>query len=188
MPLVRRAAKAAADAGANPVVVVIGANADMVAPALLGLGRVTVVVNHDWASGLASSLRTGLRVLFDAAMASGVTLKTPALDGVLVTLADQPHVDACALRTLMAGFDEDARLVAAGYRNTIGVPAVFGREHIASLMRMTGGTGAGQWLREHASAVKRVPLEAAALDVDVPSDAARFASDGLLFARASEDA
>jgi len=188
VPLVRRAAKAAADAGAKPVVVVIGANADLVSAALSGLEFVRVVVNHDWASGLASSLTAGLHALFDDETGGDRTLEPHALDGVLVTLADQPHVDSAALRIVMAGLDDDTRLVAAAYRDTIGVPAVFGREHIDELMRLKGDSGAGHWLRSHSGDVRRIPLEAPALDIDVPSDAARLASDGLLFAPASDDA
>lgn len=178
LPLVRRAASAAVDAGAYPVVVVIGADATLVAPALSGLKSVRTVVNHNWASGLASSLVTGLHSLFDGA----------TLDGVLVTLADQPHVDAAALRILLAVFGSENRIVAATYQNTIGVPAVFGREHVAGLMNLTGDTGAGQWLRSHASEVKCIPLGDAALDIDTPSDVVRLETGGLLLAPAPDDA
>ena len=78
-PMVRRAAIAAADTDADPVIVVLGANADLIAPTLFGLTPpVTTVVNMYWEQGLASSLATGLRVLED----------TIPYDAVLVTLTD----------------------------------------------------------------------------------------------------
>lgn len=162
--MVRRIAMAAVEAGASPVVVVLGANAEMIAPVLLGLASVTTVVNRQWSNGLASSLATGL---------SAVLEDTPC-DAVLVTLADQPHVNAAALRRLIAAFDGERRIVASAYDNTMGVPAVFAREHVDALMRLTGDAGAGAWLRSRPGEVTCVPLDLAALDIDTLSDAAHL--------------
>lgn len=163
-PLVRRIAAAAVDAGASPVVVVLGANASMIAAALSGLASVTTVVNREWSKGLSSSLAAGLSAL----------LEEGQCDAVLVTLADQPLVDAAALRRLLAAFDGEHRIVASAYDNTIGVPAVFAREYVDDLMRLTGDAGAGAWLRSRPSDVTCVPLDGAALDIDTPSDAAHL--------------
>ena len=165
-PLVRRIAVAAVEAGASPVVVVLGANAEMIAPALSGLESVTTVVNREWNKGLASSLAAGLSAV----------LQHGGCDAVLVTLADQPLVDAAAIRRLVAAFDGERRIVASAYKNTIGVPAIFAREHVDDLMRLTGDAGAGTWLRNRASEVTCVPLDVAALDIDTPSDVAALAS------------
>ena len=165
-PLVRRIAMAAAEAGADPVVVVLGANAAMIAPALSGLPSVTTVINREWSKGLASSLAAGLSALFEDA----------PCDAVLVTLADQPLVDAAALRRLVAAFDGERRIVASAYENTVGVPAVFAREHVDDLMRLTGDAGAGSWLRSQPNEVTCILLDVAAVDIDTPSDAARLAS------------
>ena len=160
----RRATVAALDAGASRVVVVLGARAGSIARALAGLASVTLVVNPDWAKGLASSLVAGLSS-FPA---------DDSCDGVLVTLADQPFVDAAALRRLITAFDDERRIVASAYDDTIGVPAVFGREHFGDLMRLTGDRGAGSWLRSRQDEVTRVPLHTARLDIDRPSDLARL--------------
>jgi molybdenum cofactor cytidylyltransferase len=164
-PLVRRIARAAVEAGASPVVVVLGSSAEMIAPALSGLASVSTIINEHWRDGLASSLASGLAALFDDA----------ACDAVLVTLADQPLVNAAALRRLLAPFDDERRIVASAYDNTMGVPAVFAREYVDELMHLTGDAGAGAWLRSRPSEVTCVPLDAAAFDIDTPSDAAPFA-------------
>jgi CTP:molybdopterin cytidylyltransferase MocA len=166
-PLVRRITVAAVEAGADPVVVVLGANAAMIASALSGLASVTTVVNREWDKGLASSLVTGLSALLEDA----------PCDAVLVTLADQPLVDAAALRRLIAAFDGERRIVASAYDNTIGVPAIFAREHVDDLMRITGDVGAGPWLRSRPSKVTCIPLDVAALDIDTPSEATRLRHD-----------
>jgi CTP:molybdopterin cytidylyltransferase MocA len=166
-PLVRRAARSAADAGAAPVIVVVGAKAADTILAINGLSFTSTVFNEQWRTGLASSLVTGIRELqrLDA-----------RVDAVLLVTADQPLVDAAALRRLLDFFAEGARLVAAEYSGTIGVPAVFGREHLDSLLALEGDAGAGRWLREQGRAVRRMPLPDAAVDVDTAEDAALLAA------------
>ena len=167
IPLVRRAAEAARDAGTRPVVVVLGAGADAIAPTLDALSGVQVHVHADWADGLASSLGAGLRALDE-------TAGDDPCDGVLVTLGDQPLVDAEALCRLLAAFAAGARIVAARYADALGAPAVFGREHLPALCALEGDHGAGRWLRAHRELVTAVSTEAAALDVDTPADVVRL--------------
>lgn len=165
-PLVARAAVSAREAGADPVIVVLGAHAAEIEPALADFAGVGTVVNPAWESGLASSVVAGLRA----------ALRDDAWDGVLVTLADQPLVDADALRPLVAAFQSGARLVASGYQGVPGVPALFGREHVLALLTLTGEAGAGPWLRDMLPDVTIIPLDTASLDLDTPADAARLAS------------
>jgi CTP:molybdopterin cytidylyltransferase MocA len=166
-PLVRLAALAAVQAGANPVIVVLGADAAAITPVLDLLPSVTLVVNEDWRSGLASSLATGLRSV----------VENTSCDGVLVMLADQPLVDSSAIAQLIAAFDADNRIIASEYGDTIGVPVVIGREHVPELMTLKGDAGAGAWLRKRIGDVTRVPVAGAAMDVDTPSDAERLSRD-----------
>jgi molybdenum cofactor cytidylyltransferase len=146
------------------VVVVLGANAATIAPALAGLTSVAIAINPDWARGLASSLAVGLSAF----------LADDSCEAVLVTLADQPLVDGSSLRRLIAPFDDEHRIVASAYDDTIGVPALFAREHLDDLMHLIGDRGAGSWLRARQDEVTRVPLYSAAFDIDRPSDVARL--------------
>jgi CTP:molybdopterin cytidylyltransferase MocA len=166
-PLVRRVARSVAEAGAAHVVVVTGGEATEIALALDGLTHTSTVVNEQWATGLASSLATAVRELqrLDA-----------RADGVLIATSDQPLVDASAFRRLLAAFDRRARLVAAEYSDTIGVPAVIGREHFDALLALEGDAGAGRWLRAQGEVVRRIPLREAAVDIDTAEDAALLAS------------
>ena len=159
-PLVRRAALAALQAGADPVIVVLGSEATTIAAALDDQGQIRVLINPDWTTGLASSLRVGLNA------------EAELSDGILVTLSDQPLVDALALQKLMKQFDDTHRIVASSYADTVGVPAVFGHEHFPELRALTGDHGAGKWIRARIAEVTIVPLEEAAMDIDTPADAA----------------
>lgn len=161
LPLVRRAAMAAADAGAHPIVVVLGADNHQILPALEGLPNVRIALNSRWETGLASSLAAGLSALGDP----------PEVDGALIVLADQPFVDAHALRILVDAFGTD-RIVASSYSNILGVPAVIGREFFGELSGLTGDKGAGPWLRTRPGDVMSIPLIASPLDIDTPQDVA----------------
>lgn len=163
VPVVRRAAMAALEAGARSVVVVLGADSDKVLPALVGLPGVRVALNTRWEQGLASSLASGLSALAE----------NPEIDAALVMLADQPFIDAYALRNLIDAFGPN-RIVASAYSNTIGVPAIIGREHFAELSMLEGDRGAGPWLRERRSKVTAIPLPASPLDIDTPEDVERL--------------
>lgn len=164
-PLVRRAAEAALAAGVRAVVVVLGARAEDIRPALADLAGVSVALNPDWESGMASSLRAGVAEV----------VRDPALNGVMIVLADQPLIDGDALRRLADTFRAGARIVASGYDGVPGVPALFGREHAPALMGLTGDVGAGPWLRSRLPDVAIVPLEGTGLDLDTPEDLTRLA-------------
>lgn len=161
--LVRHAALAALEAGADPIVVVLGSDAARVAPEL-NIPSVQIVINENWENGLASSLSAGLHA---------ITAKR-SCDAVMVTLADQPLVDSTALERLISAFDANHRIVAAAYAGTVGVPAIFGSEHIPELLLLEGDTGASKWMRARIHDVTAVPLPEAELDIDTQADAARW--------------
>jgi CTP:molybdopterin cytidylyltransferase MocA len=159
-PLVSRAALAALNAGAHPVIVVIGADADLTLPVLTRVPGVKTVLNDSWQDGLASSLTIGLRAL----------MKIGDCDGVILMLVDQPNVTTGAVSRLIAEFDNDHRMVAAGYAGVIGVPAIFGKEFFDDLLGLTGDTGAAQLLRSNSERVTVVPMPEAEMDVDTVAD------------------
>jgi len=157
----------AAEVGASPVIVVLGAEASEIAPSLAGLDSVSSITNDQWQLGLASSLTAGIRE---------VQRVSPRCDAVLITTVDQPLVGVEVLRVLLGAFADDARLVAAEYSNTIGVPAIIGSEHLAAMLTLAGDAGAGRWLRERMSDVMRVAMPEAAIDIDTAEDRARLAT------------
>ena len=148
-------------------IVVIGARAAEVRRAVLGMPGVYAVANERWSTGLASSLAVGLREALQL---------DPACDGALIGAADQPLVDAGALRLLIDAFDGATRLVAAEYAGTIGAPALIGREHFGALCRLEGDAGAGKWLRARRGEVRAITMEVASTDIDVADDVTRLAA------------
>lgn len=159
-PLVARATTAALDAGARPVIVVLGADADLTVPVLMGIDGVTTVINEGWRTGVASSLTAGIAAL----------LEHGELDGFLVTLVDQPKIGAASLQRLIDAFDDNHRIVASSYAETIGVPAIFGKELTDELLALTGDSGAKQFLLDREDCVTLVEMPEAEMDVDTVND------------------
>jgi CTP:molybdopterin cytidylyltransferase MocA len=126
-------------AGCAQVFVVLGAAADE-ALALVPDGAVAVV-NADWAYGLSTSVKSGLRA----------AAETNA-DGILITLVDLPWMKpehASAALALVG--DEDPREALA--RPTVdgrpGHPVYVGRDHWEALSAtLTGDEGASRYFRK----------------------------------------
>jgi len=162
---VRRAALAALEAGAVEVIVVVGAHAESVTAALAGIANVAMAPNPDWESGLASSLKVGLK-----------TATELELGAAMVMTSDQPLIDVAHLKQILNAFDDRHRIVAAAYDDIVGVPVLFGSEHFESLMTLTGDEGAGRWLRTRLPDVVQISIDTASIDIDTPADIALLQS------------
>jgi nicotine blue oxidoreductase len=133
--LVDRAVAVLRDAGCSPVLVVLGAWVGEVPDAV-------VVENAAWASGMGSSLRTGLAAL-------------SAYDGVdraVVTLVDLPGLTAAAVRrvTDVAAPEPEQQLAAATYDGRRGHPVLLGSAHWEGVASTASGDqGARDYLSAH---------------------------------------
>lgn len=157
--LVRIAAEAALASRARPVIVVTGHQRDRVQAVLAGL-NVQQVHNANFADGLSTSLRAGLRAL-------------PAdVDGAVILLADMPQVDAALIDRLIAAFDPEkgALAVVPTIEGKRGNPVLWSRRFFPELMTLEGDVGARSLIGQYAEAVVEVPVNgrAALTDVDTP--------------------
>jgi molybdenum cofactor cytidylyltransferase len=163
VPLVRHVAEQALASRITGLVVVIGAAANAVRAALVGLdGPVLIVENPDYASGQASSLRAGLGALPDSARAA------------LVLLVDQPLVTPGLIDRMIAAYDEHPAALALvpSYAGRRGNPALLARGLFAELQGLAGDVGARGVLAAHAAEVVHVAVDdpAVATDIDTPED------------------
>lgn len=161
--LVHALAAACAAQPTAPIVVVLGAHAlRLRALVRRTAANAEVIYNARWANGMAGSLAAGL---------SAVPAGTAA---VLVTLVDQPHVDARALRRVVAAWRRRPGLAAAArYSGRSGVPAVLPRALWRAVRTLEGDAGARALLQ--GSRVTLVDMPEAALDIDTAADIERFA-------------
>lgn len=140
------------------VVVVHGPKASRCQRELAGM-PVKHVVNESWETGMASSLRAGVRALPDQCR------------GVLILLCDQPLIETAHLGQLLDAWAEDtSRIVVAHYGDVHGVPAIIPRRYFDELLNLSGDSGARPLLDAHREELCTVPLEEAGLDIDTQAD------------------
>jgi len=159
--LLRHAAETALASVCRPVVVVLGAFAERLNGELSGL-PVTVAMNLQWAEGMSSSIRAGLKAL--AAESAGP-------NAVVIMLCDQPLVSAQFLNRLVAVHQSSGKgIVAAEYGGEGGVPALFSRAYYPELAALRGSRGAKPVIVRYANQAERIPWPEAAIDVDRRED------------------
>jgi molybdenum cofactor cytidylyltransferase len=157
-PLLHTAVTRASEVTGNALLVVLGSSAVELAP-LLKHSPGSVIVNHEWREGLASSIRAAIARL------------PPPCTGVMLVLADQAAVTADDLKRLAGTWRKQPHSIAAAlYSGTIGAPAIFPRTTFRELTELRGDAGARALLRRNADRVVRVPMPSAAIDLDTPED------------------
>jgi len=163
--MIRRSARQALACGV-PVLAVLGAHAEAVAPALADL-PVQVLVHPGWSRGMGDSLAAGVRT---------IQAQHPLADGVLVVLADQPRLGTRLLTALLAAHAQaPSDILATAMAGRAGPPALFPRSDFATLAALTGPHGARELLQREAARVTLLDPHAHGadlLDVDTPADLA----------------
>lgn len=162
--LLGHAVRAALESGAEPVVVVTGAEAERVRHAVASL-PVTVAHNERWMDGMGGSIATGVR----EALA-----QRPDLGAVIIMACDQPAVDAAHLAALAAALRPGFAAACSEYEGELGIPAAFDRSRFTELQRLGGERGARSVLEGALPHVAQVALPGGSLDVDTEADVARL--------------
>ena len=157
-PLIRRTAERVLASRAAGTVAVTGHQGERIAEALAGL-EIEIARNAEFASGLATSLKTGIAALPEDAA------------GAIIVLGDMPGLTSGDLDRLIRAFEEAGgrsvvRAVHAGRR---GNPVILPRSLFPDVAKLEGDTGARHLVESGAVEIVDVEIgEAAALDVDTP--------------------
>jgi molybdenum cofactor cytidylyltransferase len=160
--VLRRAVAAAAAAGLDPILVVIGHEGDRVRAELAGL-PCAPVPNPDYARGIQTSLRAGISAVPEACAAA------------LVLLADMPFVSAEMAEALVERFRAGAApLVLSVYGGVLAPPTLYGRALFPELRSLAGRGCGKQVMKRHRGEALEVDWPPAALaDLDEPADLER---------------
>lgn len=159
--LVRRALRAALDAGCVGITVVVGEFRDTIEVELRETPAV-VVENPAWRRGLGTSIHCGLHHLLAS---------RPELEAVVLLACDQPFVDGDVIRSLITQWENSGKpIVASSYAGTLGIPALFGRACFESLLALPDDSGAKSLIESRPAEVARVQFENGAIDIDTPAD------------------
>ncbi|HWE86542.1 MAG TPA: nucleotidyltransferase family protein [Terracidiphilus sp.] len=165
--LLARTIRIATEAGAEPVLVILGAHATAISASVLP-DNVVTVLNSEWQEGMASSIRAGLRVLSSCA---------PDANGAVILSCDQPRLSTEHVRSLIQSFEAASAsvVVASVYREVRGVPAVFPQSIFPRLLSLEGDKGARAILADSACTAIDVPFPGGDIDIDLPSDLEQLA-------------
>jgi molybdenum cofactor cytidylyltransferase len=161
--LVARAARRATAAGLDPVIVVLGHEAERVGRELEGVVCFPIV-NPDHATGQASSFRAGIAAVPESAPAA------------VVILADMPHVTAEMIGALVARYRQaPAPLVISEYGGVHAPPTLYDRSLFSEIRGMSGDGCGRQVVRRHRGQAQAVAWPAERLaDLDEPADLERL--------------
>jgi molybdenum cofactor cytidylyltransferase len=159
-PLIRHALDAIAASRIETTLVVLGHEAEALRAAL-GAVEARFIVNHDYAGGLSTSLKSGVAAL------------PPEIDGAMIFLGDMPDIEPGLIDRMIEAFDP-ARMqaiVAPKRDGRRGHPVLWGRGFFPLLLQETQGDSGGKHLiDQYADWVVEVAADTdgVLLDLDTP--------------------
>jgi molybdenum cofactor cytidylyltransferase len=167
VPMVRRVYEAASEGGCHQTVVVYAE--DDVKRAIDGRGE--LVFNPKAYTGMASSLRVGLKAM------------RPEIEAAVVLLGDQPLVGSRTVATLLRAWRREGSRPAVavsqatdemGEKDGWAPPVVLARELWGELLALRGDSGARQVLHGRPELLDVVPAPGRPDDIDTPDDYAKI--------------
>lgn len=143
------------------VLVVTGASREIV-ESELNNDQILVRHNAGWETGMASSIKTGV---------SELLLLYPSLDAVLLTVCDQPFLNAEIMNSLIAEYTSTNKpIIASAYNDTIGTPALFSKKYFTALQKLEGQEGAKKIIMKYIEDTASVHFPAGGIDIDTDED------------------
>jgi molybdenum cofactor cytidylyltransferase len=159
--LLQHSIEAAQISEAHPLVVVLGADAEIIKKEIKG-HDVHVVYNAEWQKGMASSIRYGLQELIRI---------SPATEAAVVLVCDQPYITADVVKRLISVHQETGKpMVGSKYADTVGTPALFHKSMFPELMKLEGEGGGKNLLLQHSEALENIPFPEGKIDIDTEAD------------------
>lgn len=141
-------------------IVVLGPLASAAKKAAPSAREVRFVLNRGYRTGIASSIRAGVRAL------------SPDAPGVIILLADQPFVDKILVGRILRAFSAKVDGIAAADNGEVSSPPVaFSRRFFPELLALRGDTGAKSVIERHKDSVVLVRSRPNQLmDIDTVQD------------------
>jgi len=115
----------------SPVLVVLGANYEIIVETLQGYGNtISIVINQDWSNGQSSSVRIAVESIDEQC------------DGALFILADQPQIPLDLINRIVEAFSSQNTQIIAPYVGLKrGNPVLFSKSCFTSLSKGKGNQG-----------------------------------------------
>lgn len=156
-PLIQIAVNTAFSLSPREIIVVTGANAEIVKDAVLQ-SPVHWIHNPDWSTGMGGSI------------AQGASAINPESAGLMILLCDQWRIQVSDLQALANTWQSDPeRIVCAKAEGINMPPVIFPASCFNQLRELKGNRGARSLLLSHAELLTAVPVKNATSDLDTQS-------------------
>jgi molybdenum cofactor cytidylyltransferase len=157
--LLQRSIKSALATCCRPVIIILGANAEIIRPTIENL-PVNIIYNENWQDGMSSSIRLGIRELQKTLI---------RVNSVILMLCDQPFVDSKLLTQLIPS-NSAKSITACAYKRGIGPPAYFDGFYFPELLLLKGNDGAKNLILKYEANVTTIPFNLGNVDIDTEED------------------
>lgn len=158
--LLQHVADEARKADLHPVVIVTGANEELILGKLDTTG-LTIVHNPTWEEGMATGISRGVTGL---ASVQGLT-------GVIISVCDQPFLSAGIFRQLIEQKSHTGKgIVASAYAGAVGVPVLFDKKYVIALQELEKGEGAKRLIHLFPEDLAHIDFQAGTIDIDTEED------------------
>ncbi len=125
-------------------------------------GSAGTVQNENWQDGMSSSIHKGLNEML---------LEYPETQNILITVCDQPYINASVFSELIEKRQSSAKgIIASHYSGTLGTPVLFSCSYFNDLLQLNGHEGAKKLLIKYRDDVGQVRFEKGSVDIDTPED------------------
>jgi len=152
----------ATKAGAQPIVVITGANATRVSASINDDSKVNILVNENWQKGISSGIVAGVQEM----LSLNNTIKK-----IIITVCDQPFVTSALFEQLDQMQNKSGKpIIACTYAGTVGTPALFSIEFFNQLLSLKGDEGAKKILKNNINDVATVDFPKGEIDIDTQKD------------------
>jgi len=163
---IERICSAFLTAEVGELIVVLGAHADTLRPALPSHPQLRSVVNSRYFLGQLSSLMTGIGAL------------SPESEAAIVNLVDHPLVTTETIKALIASFRKaPLPILLASYQGRRGHPVLFSSQVYGEILAAPLDQGAKVVVRKDPTRVREIQLDDPGIlaDIDTPEDYVHYA-------------
>ena len=165
-------AQCAISSPCNPVIVILGANAEKIKPQIDHQVSLKLLKNNYWKEGISSSIRYGINYL---------QKQHSNIDAVVFLTCDQPFISAELIKQLIAAYYlTNKPIIASQYGETLGIPALFDRTFFSTLMQLQGDRGAKKIIQQYPDLANLINFPQGKIDLDTLEDYQKLISEGFV--------
>ena len=142
----------------KPLSVVLGAYSDKILPVVEKF-PISIYINDDWEKGMGNSIAYGVKKMLE---------KDPTVDGILISLIDQPMIRTAHFKKMLKSFQsgKDQINVSNSKDGWSGAPVLFDVSYFNELLELKGDEGAKKIVEKYRNSVKLIDCVDSLQDID----------------------